>query len=332
MSKLRRLGLAAMAAVLVVGLGWSARGTAEADALSDAKTQLAQDQQEQSELAEQYDVVLAQQSAAQAKLDQTKSDIAAQTDRVEDLRSQVGVIALQQFQDKGIGTTLALLSAANLTDVLNDFVTTSMVAGITDAVLRDFQLQQAVLTDLQSSQEALVATIDDQTAQLKALKDAADAKVQDQLNLVARLTAAQQAALAGQYTPGNPGSYSPPPPVQNGAAAAQIVAWAYARVGGRYVYGGAGPSSYDCSGFTMMAYASVGIRLPHSAGAQFRLGVPVAPADLEPGDLVFFYSGPGHVGIYVGGGMMIDARSTALGIVYRPFNPGSPFVGARRLL
>ena len=336
MARMRRLGLATMAALLVIGLGWAARGTAQADTLSDAKAQLGQLQQEASDLAEQYDVILAQQSAAQSKLDQTKSDIANQTDRVEQLRSQVAIIALQQFQDKGIGSTVALLSASDVSDALSDFATSQMVAGITDAVLQNYQLQQAVLADMQSSQEALIATINDQSAQLKTLKDEADAKVDAQQALVNRLTAQQRAALAAaQAVAGSgtrPSNYTPPPPVQNGAAAAQIVAWAYARVGWRYTYGGAGPNTYDCSGFTMAAFASVGISLPHSAGAQFRLGVPVAEADLEPGDLVFFYSGPGHVGIYVGGGMLIDARNSRVGVVYGPLHAGMPIVGFRRLL
>ena len=332
---MRRLGLATMAALLIVGLGWSARSTAQADTLSDAKTQLAQLQQDASNLAEQYDQVQAQQTAAQAKLDQTKTDITTQTQAVADLRSQVAVIALQQFQDQGIGSTAALLSAPNITDALNDFATTQMVAGITNSVLQNFQLQQAALADLQSSEESLVATINDQTAQLKTLKDEADAKVQAQQTVVNRLTAQQQAALAAAQAAsgGSSSSYSPPPPVQNGAAAAQIVAWAYARVGWRYTYGGAGPNTYDCSGFTMAAYATVGIALPHSATAQFRYGTPVAEADLEPGDLVFFYSGPGHVGIYVGGGLIIDARNSRVGVVYGSLTgSGMPFVGARRLL
>jgi len=339
MSVMRRLGLAFLAALLIIGVGWSARGTAQADALSDAKAQLAQLQQDQSDLAEQYDQVLAQQTAAQAKLDQTKADITTQSQKVEDLRGQVVVIALQQFQDQGIGSTAALLSATNVTEALNDFATTQMVAGITDAVLQNFQLQQASLADLQRSEESLVATINDNAAQLKSLKDEADAKVTAQQTVVNRLTAQQRAALAAQQaaaggggTSGVSSSYSPPPPVQNGAAAAAIVAWAYARVGWRYVYGGAGPSTYDCSGFTMSAYATVGIALPHSASAQYRYGVPVAEADLEPGDLVFFYSGISHVGMYVGGGMMIDARNSRAGVVYGPLHAGMPIAGFRRLL
>jgi len=337
----RRLGLAIMAALLIVGLGWSGRGYAQADTLSDAKAQLAQLEQQASELGEQYNQVQMQQTAAQAKLDQTKTDITQQTQKVEDLRSQVAMIALQQFQDQGFGPTAALLSATDLTDALNSFATAQMVAGITDSVLQNFQLQQAALADLQSSETSLVATINDSAAQLQTLKTEADAKVSAQQTVVNRLTAQQQAALAAQQAAaagtgttrsGSASSYAPPPPVQNGAAAAQVVAFAYARVGYRYVWGAAGPNAYDCSGLVMAAYASVGISLPHSSQAQYHYGVPVSAADLQPGDLLFFYSGISHVGIYVGNGMMVDASTPSRGVLYRPYTGGAPFVGARRLL
>ena len=90
--------------------------------------------------------------------------------------------------------------------------------------------------------------------------------------------------------------------------------WAFlaAQMGKPYQFGGAGPDSWDCSGLTMVAYAQVGIQLPHNAAAQYQVtGATMIPLDqLQPGDLVFFEPGIGHVGIYVGGGQMIDAPHT----------------------
>ena len=122
-----------------------------------------------------------------------------------------------------------------------------------------------------------------------------------------------------------------PTPTAN-ANAQKVVDWAMARIGYDYVWGGEGPTGYDCSGFTMMAYRSVGIYLPHGAGGQFRMGTPVEKKDLKPGDLVFFYEGPGHVGVYVGNGMIVDARNYGVGVVYSSIDVGMPFVGARRYL
>ena len=73
--------------------------------------------------------------------------------------------------------------------------------------------------------------------------------------------------------------------------------------------GAAGPDAFDCSGLTMFAFAAAGVTLPHSSRAQSQLGTPVSRADLQPGDLVFFYSPISHVGIYIGGGMMVHART-----------------------
>ncbi|MBO3739470.1 C40 family peptidase [Actinoplanes sp. NEAU-H7] len=93
-----------------------------------------------------------------------------------------------------------------------------------------------------------------------------------------------------------------------------MVAYARSQVGKRYVRGGEGPYGFDCSGFTKRAYARAGYRLPHSSGAQARRARSVSRSVARPGDLVV---GRGHVGIYMGDGMMIDAGNRRTGVVYR---------------
>lgn len=108
--------------------------------------------------------------------------------------------------------------------------------------------------------------------------------------------------------------------------------YALAQLGKRYRMGAAGPSAFDCSGLTMASYASVGISIPRTSQAQFRVGRPVSRGDLQPGDLVFFYSGISHVGIYMGNGIMVDARNSRVGVVYTNINePWWPYAGARRI-
>jgi cell wall-associated NlpC family hydrolase len=99
-------------------------------------------------------------------------------------------------------------------------------------------------------------------------------------------------------------------------SAAADKAWqtANAQTGKPYQYGGAGPDSFDCSGLSQYAYASAGISLPHSASSQSELGIPVARADLRPGDLVFFYSPVSHVGVYIGNGQMVHAGTESTGV------------------
>ena len=87
-----------------------------------------------------------------------------------------------------------------------------------------------------------------------------------------------------------------------------------AQVGKSYVYGAAGPSAFDCSGLTMMAWAQAGVGLPHSSGAQMGSGTPVSQSELQPGDLVFYYSPVSHVGMYIGNGQIVNALNPGAGV------------------
>ncbi len=113
-------------------------------------------------------------------------------------------------------------------------------------------------------------------------------------------------------------------------AAAQVaVDTALAQLGKPYAYGAAGPHAFDCSGLTQFAYGAAGIGLPHSARAQSGHGIPVGRANLQPGDLVFFY-GLGHVGIYIGNNQVVHAPTS--GSVVKVVNMDyMPFSAARRL-
>ena len=104
-------------------------------------------------------------------------------------------------------------------------------------------------------------------------------------------------------------------------------------LGTPYVWGGAAPGGFDCSGLVMYSFAQLGISLPHSSYAQFNYGVPVAYSDLQPGDLVFF-DGLGHVGLYIGGGEYVDAPYTGAVVRVDSLNDGwavSHYSGARRI-
>jgi cell wall-associated NlpC family hydrolase len=121
-------------------------------------------------------------------------------------------------------------------------------------------------------------------------------------------------------------------PVAAPTQAAQIaVNTALAQQGKPYVWGGAGPSSYDCSGLMQYAYRAAGIALPHSSRMQSTMGTPVAEADLRPGDLVFFYTPVSHVGMYIGNGQMVHASTWGqpVKVTNLAYMPG--FNSARRL-
>lgn len=119
------------------------------------------------------------------------------------------------------------------------------------------------------------------------------------------------------------------PVAKSSSKGAKALAFAKKQVGDSYRYGAAGPNRWDCSGLTMKAWAAAGKKLPHSAKAQSRIGKKVKKSDLRPGDLVFFYSGPSHVGIYAGGGKVIHAPRPGSKVGYIKISY-MPFSGARR--
>lgn len=129
--------------------------------------------------------------------------------------------------------------------------------------------------------------------------------------------------VVGPQTWGAMGTSAPAPASAAAASRAQVttssraavaVRYALSKVGGPWVYAGTGPTAYDCSGLTMMAWRAAGVSLPHNSTEQFHVGTPVSRSQLQPGDLLFFYSGVSHVGMYIGNNQMVQAANPRSGI------------------
>lgn len=112
--------------------------------------------------------------------------------------------------------------------------------------------------------------------------------------------------------------------------AAQAISFARAQLGKPYVWGATGPSAYDCSGLTQAAWRAAGVSLPRTTYTQINAGPRVSRSQLAPGDLVFFYSGISHVGLYIGGGQMIHAPRPGAPVRIAPIDE-MPFAGATRV-
>jgi len=181
--------------------------------------------------------------------------------------------------------------------------------------------------------QALLGSIKGEIAQLQEQERQRQAELQRQLQerLAAQQQAASQQALATTVSPAptpTPTPIPPAPPPTHGG----VVGIAMSYLGAPYVWGGASPSGFDCSGFVMYVFAQVGVSLPHNAAAQYGYGTPVSRGSLQPGDLVFF-DGLGHVGIYVGGNSFIHAPHTGDVVKISSLSGwySSTYVGARRL-
>jgi cell wall-associated NlpC family hydrolase len=192
--------------------------------------------------------------------------------------------------------------------------------------------QQRLLASIHSSISQLQAQ---EAARERAAAAAAAARLRAELAAAAARKKAeqQQAQASSSSSSSSSPTIAPPPPVSvptggtgAGHAAAASIALHY--LGVPYRYGGASPSGFDCSGLVMYVYAQLGISLPHYTVAQWNATQPISsPA---PGDLVFF-NGLGHVGIYIGGGKMVDAPHTGSVVRIDSIAGFGGYDGARRV-
>ena len=117
-------------------------------------------------------------------------------------------------------------------------------------------------------------------------------------------------------------NYSAEAPAQPAASSTgqQVVDAVYSKIGSPYGWGAAGPSTFDCSGLTSWAYAQAGKEIPRTSQAQASGGTPVPISDLQPGDIVAYYGGASHVGIYVGNGTIVDSLNSGSTVSERPLD------------
>jgi cell wall-associated NlpC family hydrolase len=268
-------------------------------------------------------------------------------------------------QEQDDSTLAILLGSRSLGDFLDKVETVNSVASQDTQVVgeikkfkRDVTLRAAFLKKAQARQEQVVAeraaakheieaglaerqrlveSIKGEIAKLQAEEEARQARLaaEAQQRLQAELVAQKQAAQEAQQTSVvgasaiTPEGVSVAPPARYGG----VVGVAMSYLGTPYVWGGASPGGFDCSGFVMFVFSQVGVSLPHHAADQYNYGTPVSRDELEPGDLVFF-DGLGHVGIYIGGGQFIHSPHTGDVVKISSLDESwyaATYVGARRL-
>jgi cell wall-associated NlpC family hydrolase len=274
-----------------------------AERFNTAQVVFQQDQAKRDAAQRQMEAAKASAQAAQAQL--AAREKAAFTGQGAQLNTLLGSQSFADFSDR-----LAFMGAmaSNDADLATQY--------------------QAATRQAQAAQLEYQAAVDDQQKQLDTIStaksQAADAAQQQQQQYSqiygsyqkaqAALRAAAQAAAQAPPPSGSGGStggFVPPP---NASAAQIAIAAAQSVIGTQYVWGAADPSvGFDCSGLVMWAYAHAGISLPHSSTMMAAMLPHVTYSELQPGDLVFFYSPVSHVGLYIGGGQMIDAAHSGPG-------------------
>jgi peptidoglycan DL-endopeptidase CwlO len=208
--------------------------------------------------------------------------------------AQVAQIAATAYKQGQVGTMNVVLNGPGT--IIERM---SVLDQMSRSRQREIDAYLATTRDYADRQAALKATQAKQTAEINELGKRKK-KIEADLK---KLYALRTAAYGSPTEPGT--KYTGSIPSVSGAAG-KAVTYAYNAIGVMYSYGADGPNGYDCSGLTSAAWRSAGKSLPHNAAAQISATARISRGDLKPGDLVFYRSG-GHVGLYVGGGQIIDA-------------------------
>jgi peptidoglycan DL-endopeptidase CwlO len=307
----RRASAAITAVLLAVAIGSVPSSPAQAEpTIDEVQTRVDTLYHQAEQASERY-------NDAKVELDELRKDLASlqadqdrQDGRLTSVREQVQDSIVSQYE----GTSLSAVGQAVVSQdpglFLSQLTTISAYNDIQSQLFADYATELKAL-DIRSAatddRRAQMASLEKQLASEKATIDEKLAAAKEQLG---QLQEDEREALLASRS----GDVRLPSSVPASGRAAAAVQYALAQVGDAYVYGAAGPSAFDCSGLTMMAWAQAGVGLPHSSSAQFGSGPHVSSNALQPGDLVFYYSPISHVAIYIGNGLIVHAANPGAGV------------------
>jgi cell wall-associated NlpC family hydrolase len=259
---------------------------------------------------QQYDQVKVQLTDANSRLKLVNTEVTRDRKQFSLMRSYVAQVAATAYEDGNMTSMAALITSAKPQTILSRASMLVQLSSARSQEMRQFIAAARQLSGAQQSAERTLQTIAALNSQAKAKAAAIGKALNQRKSLLATLTAQQAAAVLTTASPGSPGPTTPPPTnnVPTNTNAGQAVAFAYAQIGCPYVYGATGPcnNGYDCSGLVMAAWASAGVSIPRDTYGQWAALPHVPLSQIQPGDLIYF-AGVSHVGMYVGGGYIIDA-------------------------
>jgi cell wall-associated NlpC family hydrolase len=316
--------LASLALAASIGLSLSSPAQAEPD-IDTVRDRVERLYHQAEQASERYNDARLELAELNKEVDSLEADQSRQGDALEGVRSDVRDAIIQRYQSGGLGPTGELL-ASDSEGFLDQLSTLSTIDGLQDSLLSDYDNELEAYGIRKDQTEKRRDDIADLEAKLAKEKETADSKLEEAEELLSRLEEEEREAVlsrdGGMRAP-DAGS------IPASGRAAVAVKYALAQVGDAYVYGAAGPDAFDCSGLTMMAWGQAGVGLPHSSSAQYSSGARVSQSELQPGDLVFYYSPISHVGIYIGNGMIVHAANPSSGVRVAAVN-SMPYTGAVR--
>jgi len=320
----RAASLAAVTATLALAVPGGISAAQVVAPKPDLKTLVAQAKQlefEINSLSEQYDGLRIQLTRAKANAKIAQQAASRGQAALAVGQQAIAQLAAANYMNSGLDPTFQALTTGDPAQFLSQAYAIAEMdqsSGVMVSTL-SHQVEQA-LRDKETAQQQ-IAAVNALENQMDGKKKLILAKI-DKVNSAAMKQAMDIFEQTGQYP-----KVTIPTANTVGAQALQA---AISRLGYPYIWGAAGPTSFDCSGLVMWAYQQVGIALPHFTVSQYNSGVHVSRNDLEPGDLVFFFPNISHVGMYIGNGMMINAPNFGEDVKVEPVFWNN-FVGAVRI-
>jgi cell wall-associated NlpC family hydrolase len=307
---------------------------------------------EEAEAATQkYDGAKEKADKAEAHLSTLRDEAARREDRLNSAREALGSMAAAQYRSGGLDPVVQLALSDRPDQYLEGAAFAERVGSRQSADVAGVRKQLREIEQLRGAAHIELAALKSRQTELKQQKKTVNEKLDAARRLLARLTPEQRTqyverggageqqhvsrSSARDLAPVAPAGTSGATSVGGTTAApdsraAAAVAYAYSKLGSPYVWGATGPDAFDCSGLAQAAYRSAGISLPRTTYSQINVGQRVALSELRPGDLVFFYAGITHVGIYIGNGQMIHAPNPSAPVRVAPISE-MPFAGAARV-
>ena len=307
-----------------------------ASAVPDRATTPEQAIQLASEADHELEVVTEQLNEAKVVLERQQADVAAAEQaaaeaqqRLDALDGQIRQLARSAYTGDTFSELDVMLSSGSAEEFVDQLGTLDAIAGHTNDLVTEIAVvsenaatAKAAADKATAEAQAAVDSISAQQAELKK-------KIEDYQRQYAALTAPQQEQVSRAHAGA---AVAVPSGVIAPSQAAQVaVDTALAQVGDPYVWGAGGPDAFDCSGLTQYAYSAAGVSLPHSSRSQSGMGQAVSRDQLQPGDLLFYYSPTSHVAMYVGNGQMVHASTSGKPVQVVSFNSMSGFTHARRI-
>lgn len=325
-----------------LALAGAATATAfEGTSQADPRPTPAQVEAEVDRLYEEAEAATERYNGAKQKADEAeralaglRDETARKTDQLNAARGTLGSLAATQYRKGSLGTAVQLAMAADPQEYLSQASFITRAGDRNAAGISTVRRRLDEVGKLKEQAAGRLADLRAQRDELAGHKAEIEGKLSTAKRLLARLTAEQRAAYearsgGGAADPAARPQSAPPPPPADGSRAARAVAFAHGAIGKPYVWGATGPGSFDCSGLTQAAWRSAGVSLPRTTYTQINAGRRVSRDQLAPGDLVFFYSGVTHVGLYIGNGQMIHAPRPGSTVRVAPID-SMPWAGASR--